>query len=76
MKEIHLRINNQGGLIEIKEEKSNMDIKRRIEKTIEDLKEDFEIILEKLEDNEIDDFELEDLEKMLKNFKKNTWIYA
>jgi hypothetical protein len=71
-----LRINNQGGLIEIKEEKSNMDIKRRIEKTIEDLKEDFEIILEKLEDNEIDDFELEDLEKMLKNFKKNTWIYA
>ena len=71
-----MRINNQGGLIEIKEEKSNMDIKRRIEKTIEDLKEDFEIILEKLEDNEIDDFELEDLEKMLKNFKKNTWIYA
>ena len=53
-----------------------MDIKGRIEKTIEDLKEDFEIILEKLEDNKIDDFELEDLEKMLKNFKKNTWIYA
>ena len=53
-----------------------MDIKRRIEKTIEDLKEDFEIILEKLEDNEIDDFELEDLAKMLKIFKKNTWIYA
>ena len=53
-----------------------MNIKGRIEKTIEDLKEDFEIILEKLEDNEIDDFELEDLEKMLKNFKKYTWIYA
>lgn len=53
-----------------------MDIKRRIEKTIEDLKEDFEIILEKLEDNEIDDFEIEDLAKMLKIFKKNTWIYA
>ena len=34
-----MRINNQGGLIEIKEEKSNMDIKRRIEKTIEGLKE-------------------------------------
>ena len=56
-----------------------MDIKVRIEKTIDELKEDFEIILEKLEDNEIDDFELEDLEdleKILKNLKKNTWIYV
>lgn len=72
-----MRINNQGGINWNQGgENLNIDIKGRIEKTIEELKEDFEIILEKLEDNEIDDFELEDLEKMLKNFKKNTWIYA
>ena len=53
-----------------------MNIKEKIEKTMEEIKEDFEIILEKLEDNEFEDFEIEDLEKMLKIFKKNTWTYA
>lgn len=49
-----------------------MNIKEKIEKTIEEIKEDFEIILEKLEDNEFEKFEVDDLEKLLKNFKKNT----
>lgn len=53
-----------------------MNIKEKIEKTMEEIKEDFEIILEKLEDNEFENFEIEDLVKMLKIFKKNTWIYA
>nr|DAN51718.1 MAG TPA: hypothetical protein [Caudoviricetes sp.] len=53
-----------------------MNIKEKIEKTMEEIKEDFEIILEKLEDNEFEDFEIEDLAKMLKIFKKNTWIYS
>nr|DAW46849.1 MAG TPA: hypothetical protein [Caudoviricetes sp.] len=53
-----------------------MNIKEKIEKTIEEIKEDFEIILEKLEDNEFEKFEVDDLEKLLKNFKKNTWIYV
>lgn len=38
-----------------------MNIKEKIEKRMEEIKEDFEI---------------EDLAKMLKIFKKNTWIYA
>ena len=53
-----------------------MNIKEKIEKTMEEIKEDFEIILEKIEDNEFEDFEIEDLAKMLKIFKKNIWIYA
>lgn len=53
-----------------------MNIKEKIEKAMEEIKEDFEIILEKLEDDEFEDFEIEDLAKMLKIVKKNTWIYA
>ena len=53
-----------------------MNIKEKIEKRMEEIKEDFEIILEKLEENEFEDFEIEDLTKILKIFKKNTWIYV
>ena len=53
-----------------------MNKKEKIEKTMEEIKEDFEIISEKLEDDEFEDFEIEDLAKMLKIFKKNTWIYS
>lgn len=53
-----------------------MNKKEKIEKTMEEIKEDFEIILEKLEDDEFEDFGIEDLAKMLKIFKKNTWIYS
>ena len=53
-----------------------MNIKEKIEKRMEEIKEDFEIILEKLEDNEFEYFEIEYLAKMLKIFKKNTWIYS
>ena len=53
-----------------------MNKKEKIEQTIDEIKEGFEIILEKLEGNEFEDFEIEDLAKMLKIFKKNTWIYS
>ena len=52
----------------------------KIEIILEDNEfEDFKIILEKLEDNEFEDFEdfeIENLAKMLKIFKENIWIYV
>ena len=52
-----------------------MGIKERIERVIDDIKTDFEVLQEKIEDNEIDDFELEALEQLLRSFKQEIWTY-
>ena len=52
-----------------------MGIKERIERVIDDIETDFEVLQEKIEDNEIDDFELEDLEQLLRSFKQEIWTY-
>ena len=36
---------------------------------------DFELLIEKVEDDEIEEFELEDLIEMLKSFKKEFYFY-
>ena len=50
-------------------------MKYEIKNLIEEIKEDFDILIEKLEDDEINEFELEDLIEMLESFKKEFYFY-
>ena len=50
-------------------------MKYEIKNLIEEIKEDFELLIEKVEDDEIEEFELEDLIEMLKSFKKEFYFY-
>lgn len=49
--------------------------KEIIEKTMSEIEEDFEIILEKIEDEEFEEHDLEDLEQLLRSFKQEIWTY-